>query len=260
VRAAAVVLVEVSPVLRRQQQEALRDMAVASVGWLDRFDDLDAEAGPLIVVANEFFDALPIRQFVRVDGQWVERCVGLNDTGDLVFGAAPGGIAPEFVPECLRDVANGSVIELASVRSALANLIGERIQSATGAVLTIDYGYAGPAAGDTLQAVKSHAYADVLAEPGAADVTSHVDFAALGDAFAEGGAVVAPLVDQGEFLQRLGAQERIEALKRTASALQAEQLEQAYQRLTGAQAMGSLFKVLCACAPATLRPAGFSSK
>lgn len=257
-RAASIALVEASPTLRRRQHQALLGAPVASIGWLDGFEALGADAGPVIVVANEFFDALPIRQFVRIDGRWAERHVGLNDSGDLVFGAAPDAIDAALVPARLRDAANGSVVELAPARSAAAHHIGERLRNATGAVLVIDYGYAGPAAGDTLQAVKRHVYADVLEEPGAADVTSHVDFGALGEAFDGGGAAVAPLVDQGMFLSRIGAEARVAALKQSANESQARQLELAHQRLTGAQAMGSLFKVLCAYAPATLRPAGFS--
>ncbi|HCK84736.1 MAG TPA: hypothetical protein DHW63_09550 [Hyphomonadaceae bacterium] len=103
-----------------------------------------------------------------------------------------------------------------------------------------------------------HAYVDVLAEPGHADVTSHVDFAALGGAFAEGGAHVSALATQGAFLNRLGARERVSALKRSASPAQATALDAAYARLTGDMAMGSLFKVLCAYAPATLEPVGLT--
>jgi NADH dehydrogenase [ubiquinone] 1 alpha subcomplex assembly factor 7 len=259
-RAGSVLLVEVSPVLRQRQQEALAGAPVASVGWLERFEDLGADAGPLILVANEFFDALPIRQLVRVGGRWAERCVCLDSADDLAFGAAPGAINPLMVPERLREAADGSIVELAPARSAIAHLLGEKIRSATGAALLIDYGFEGPAVADTLQAVKRHGFADVLAEPGTADVTSHVDFQALGEAFGEGGALVMPLVDQRTFLLRLGVEARVAALKRSANASQAEALDQAFQRLTGVEAMGSLFKVLCAYAPATLCPAGFSSE
>ena len=234
-RAASVVFVEVSPVLRQQQQKALAGAPVASVDWVRAVRGFGAAAGPIIVIANEFFDALPIRQLVREDGRWTERCVGLNEAGDLAFGAAPGAINPIVVPERLRGAADGSIVELAPARSAIARLIGERIRSASGAALVIDYGFEGPAVGDTLQAVKRHAFADVLAEPGTADVTSHVDFAALGEAFTEGGAAVTPLAEQGAFLLRLGVEARIAALKRSANAPQAEALDQALQRLTGAR-------------------------
>ena len=259
-RAASIVLVEVSPVLRQQQKEAMAEAPVASVGWLERFEDLRADAGPIIAIANEFFDALPIRQLVRADERWMERCVGLNKDGELAFGAAPGAINPLVVAERLRGAADGSIVELAPARSAVARLIGERIRSAGGAALVIDYGFEGPAAGDTLQAIKRHAFADVLVEPGTADVTSHVDFAALREAFTGGGAVVTPLAEQGAFLLRLGVDARVAALKRSASVSQAEALDRAHQRLTGAKAMGSLFKVLCAYAPATLCPAGLSNE
>lgn len=258
--AASVALVEVSPVLRQRQQTALRFVSPASLQWFDRFDDLPTDAGPAIVVANEFFDALPMRQFVRVEGRWRERCVGLDQNGELIFVAAPEAVDPALVPVALRDRADGAVVEFAPARSAVARAIGERLRTARGAMLAIDYGYSGPAVGDTLQAVKRHAYAGVLDEPGVADVTSHVDFTALGAACAEVGSAIAPLADQGDFLMRLGARARVDALKRQANSLQAGQLESALQRLTGAQAMGSLFKVLCAYAPATLRPAGFSSE
>ncbi|MCE9522546.1 MAG: SAM-dependent methyltransferase [Alphaproteobacteria bacterium] len=256
-RAASVVLVEVSPALRALQRDALKNASVASLRWLDRFEDLEADLGPAIIVANEFFDALPMRQFVRSAGRWAERCVGLDDADQFVFGAAPDRINPGLIPERLRHAADGAVFELAPVRSDVARAIGARIAAEHGAVLAIDYGFAGPELGDTLQAIKGHAYADVLVEPGAADLTSHVDFTALSRAFGEGGASVSALTEQGDFLKRLGAFERVQTLKRSASAAQAELLETAYQRLTGAAAMGSLFKVLCAGAPAALRPAGF---
>lgn len=248
----SVVLVEVSEALRRVQRDAL---SALPVHWRDRFDDIDDSHGPMIVVANEFFDALPVHQFVRTQAGWAERCVGLDAGGELVFGASPGGAAA--VPEALRDAAVGAVVEVAPARAAVARAIGERIAASGGAILAIDYGFAGPAVGDTLQAVKAHGYVDVLAEPGAADLTSHVDFTALGAALAEGGARVCPLTTQGDFLNALGAPARVAALKAKASRPQAADLDAALHRLTHAQAMGSLFKVLCAVAPASLQPAGF---
>ncbi|NOT40134.1 MAG: class I SAM-dependent methyltransferase, partial [Alphaproteobacteria bacterium] len=250
----SVAMVEVGEALRRLQQDALREAPVAA-RWLDRFEDLDVK-GPVIVIANEFFDALPIRQWVRGAAGWSERCVGFS--GDtLVFGAS-GPIGDRLVPSALRDAPFGSIVETSPARAAIARMIGEAIKRNGGAALVIDYGFVGPAAGDTLQAMKAHAYADALADPGHADVTSHVDFAALQDAFVEEGAAVLPLVTQGAFLNRLGARERVEALKQSASAAQADDLDAAYARLTGDMAMGSLFKVLCAHAPATLEPVGFS--
>jgi len=248
----SVVLVEVSEALKRVQREALPALPVH---WRDRFDDVDDSHGPMIVVANEFLDALPVHQFVRTQAGWAERRVGLNATGELVFGFVPGGAV--LVPAALRDAALGAVVEIAPARVAIAEAIGERIGRSGGAMLAIDYGFAGPAVGDTLQAIKAHRYVEVLAEPGAADLTSHVDFTPLGEALAAGGARVCPLVTQGEFLNALGASARVAALKAKASAAQAADLDAALHRLTGAQAMGSLFKVLCAVAPASVQPAGF---
>src|SRR5262249_42121973 len=161
--------------------------------------------GPLIIVANEFFDALPVRQFVRTERGWAERCVGVDTSGGLVFGLAPVGSTMDL----LNDEAVGAIAEVAPARVAVARAIGERVAMEGGAALVIDYGFVGPAAGDTLQAVKGHAFVDVLAEPGLADLTSHVDFTALQGAFAAGGARTLPVTTQGEFLNGLGAFQRV---------------------------------------------------
>jgi NADH dehydrogenase [ubiquinone] 1 alpha subcomplex assembly factor 7 len=250
--AVSVVLVEVSEALKRVQREALPALPVH---WHDRFDDIDDSYGPIIVVANEFFDALPVHQFVRTQAGWAERCVGLDAKGDLSFGLAPASAAA--VSAALRDAPIGAVVEIAPARAAVAEAVSERIGASGGATLAIDYGFAGPAVGDTLQAVKAHNHVDVLAEPGAVDLTSHVDFTALGEALAVGGARVCPLVTQGDFLNALGASARVAALKAKASGPQSVDLDASLRRLTDAQAMGSLFKVLCAVAPASVQPAGF---
>jgi NADH dehydrogenase [ubiquinone] 1 alpha subcomplex assembly factor 7 len=251
--AVSVVLVEVSAALRRVQRDTLSD-TTAPVHWHDAFDDLDAQ-GPIVVVANEFFDALPVRQFVRTAQGWSERCVGLDATGSLTFGLSPAGAAPSSVP----DAPVGALVEMSPARVAVARAIGERIAAGEGAALVVDYGFAGPAVGDTLQAIKAHAFVDVLSEPGSADLTSHVDFTALGQAFEDGGARIYPLATQGNFLHALGAIQRVAKLKANASAAQAADLDSAHHRLTAPEAMGSLFKVLCAVMPSTLQPAGFPS-
>jgi len=253
--AVSVVLVEASEALKRLQQDALHGSTVLPVTWRDRFDDIGDGPGPVIVVANEFFDALPVHQYVRTERGWAERCVGLDAGGEFVFGASTGGTI--LVPSALRGAAAGAIVELSPAREAVARAAGERIAASGGAVLAIDYGFAGPATGDTLQAVAAHRFVDVLAEPGSADLTSHVDFAALAQALSESGARVPPLTTQGDFLRALGAAARIARLKAGAAAGQAADLEAGYHRLTRAEAMGSLFKVLCAVAPASLQPAGF---
>ena len=252
----SVALVEVSQTLRRLQQEALQGSDVP-VRWFDRFGDVDA-VGPLIVVANEFFDALPIRQWVRIAQGWSERVVGVDGAGALSFGAAPGTINEALVPAPLRPGVMGSIVETSPLRSAVARSVGERLAASGGAALVVDYGFRGPAAGDTLQAVRRHAFAPVLEALGEADLTSHVDFAALGEAFARGGAHVSSIVEQGAFLERLGGAARVAALKRSATPEQSSRIDEGYARLTGANAMGSLFKVLTAYSPGTLQPAGFA--
>jgi NADH dehydrogenase [ubiquinone] 1 alpha subcomplex assembly factor 7 len=255
--AVSVALVEVSEVLREAQRDALR-AAGAGVAWHDRFEDIDAP-GPMLVLANEFFDALPIRQVVRADAGWCERCIGLRGEA-LTFGASPDAIDDRVIAAELRDAPLGSIVEIAPARVALAQAIGARLARQGGAALVIDYGFEGPAVGDTLQAMKAHAFVDVLAEPGRADVTSHVDFTALRQAFSAGGAAVSAVAGQGAFLDRLGAHQRTQVLKRDATSAQAAQLDAAYVRLTGAEAMGTLFKVFCAYSPPALQPAGFSEQ
>jgi len=255
--AASVAMIEASHVLRRLQEDALHAAPVSSIHWLDRFDELDVTHGPVLVLANEFFDALPVRQFVRAECGWNERAVGIGVDGELCFAAAPAPIDIDLIPVPVRGAPVGAIVETAPARAILAAAIGERIAAASGAALVVDYGFVGPAVGDTLQAVKRHAYAPVLAEPGLADVTTHVDFTALSHAFTEGGAHVTSVVGQGEFLRRLGAAERVATLKRAANEEQPRQLDTAYHRLTAPEAMGSLFKALCAYSPASLKPSGF---
>lgn len=255
-QAASVALVEVSPVLRAAQREALSDAQVSSLSWFGRFEDVPAN-GPIIVVANEFFDALPIRQFVRGPRAWSERCVGLDANEQLVFGASPEAIDARLIAAPLREAAPGTIVEISPARRAVAATIAERVVASGGALLAIDYGYEGPLSGDTLQAVRKHAAVPVLTDVGRADITAHVDFSELAQGFAEGGARVAGPVTQGVFLNALGAQQRTRALTRGAGVEQARGLESGTRRLTDASAMGSLFRVTAAVAPPTLNPAGF---
>lgn len=253
--AVSVSLIEVGESLRAMQKGALGAGPVP-IQWCERFEDLEA-TGPVIVLANEFLDALPVRQFVRAEQGWAERCVGLGPDDGLVFGLSPS-VDARLIPAALRTAGPGAIVEISPARTAVARAVAERIARSGGAALFIDYGYAGPALGDTLQAVRGHAFVDVLAEPGSADLTTHVDFGALAEALADGGAHVSPLASQGEFLNRLGAAARVAMLKDSATSAQAADLDAAYQRLTGAQAMGSLFKALAVASPVTLQPAGFA--
>jgi len=218
--------VETSPLLRTAQQDRLPDAQ-----WHESINDLPNK--PLLIVANEFLDALPIRQHVGS----VERRVAV----------AGGGLAFD------RD---GEIIETSPARDEAVSAIAKRLVSIGGVALIIDYGHARSAAGDTLQAVRGHKFAAVLADPGEQDLTSHVDFEAVARSARDSGASVTPLVSQGEWLNTLGIGQRAAALA-TANPKRAEDLASAVQRLTGADQMGELFKVVAIHAPEWPAPMGF---
>ena len=246
-----VALVEASPVLRTVQQA--RHPAAAGHASLDTV----ADDAPLFVVANEFFDALPVRQFVRTAGGWAERLVAA--VGETLHAALDRADATPLVPPALVAAPPGSVVEVSPAATAIAAEIGARLAGHGGAALIVDYGHAGPVTGDTLQAVRGHAAADPLADPGAADLTCHVDFTALATAAATGGAVRAwGPVGQGAFLAALGIDTRAAALKARASAAQAAAIDVAVARLTGDAHMGTLFKVMALTPASAAAPPGFA--
>jgi NADH dehydrogenase [ubiquinone] 1 alpha subcomplex assembly factor 7 len=249
--AAAVHLVETSPALRAAQAQRLDRYAPR---WHQSFDTVPDDA-PLLLIANELFDALPIRQFVRVGGAWHERLVGLDDDGTgFRFVLAPGrsslaaGIAP-------ADAAEGSVFELSPASLSLMSAIASRMTARPGCALVIDY--AG-GVGDTLQAVRGHARADVLVDPGESDLTAHVDFAALARVAREAGAAVHGPIGQGELLQRLGIMARFDALRARATDAQAKTLASGLTRLISADGMGELFRAM-AIGTEGLVPVGFET-
>jgi SAM-dependent MidA family methyltransferase len=227
-------LVEVSPALRARQAERLAGWPVA---WHDRVDDLpDA---PLFLVANEFFDALPVRQFVRDGAGWRERVVGLAE-GRLAFGLTdPAPVAA--LAHRLADTADGDLVELCPAAAPIAAAIGARIAARGGAALIVDYG-GWRSRGDTLQAVRGHAYADPLADPGAADLTAHVDFEALARA-AHPAATSRP-IGQGALLDRLGIGARSARLAAGLDGSARESHLAAHHRLTDPDQMGTMFQAL----------------
>ncbi len=244
-------LVETSLKLRRRQEEVLARHEVP-IAWHDRFEDVPA--GPLIVIANEFFDALPIRQFARGGKAWHERLVGVDDKGALAFG-----LAARSEPSLDCAAPEGAVVEISPEGLRLAHDVAERVTANGGAALVIDYGHAERGFGDTLQAVRRHAFADPLAEPGEADLTAHVDFAALGDAARRAGAASHGPVAQGDFLRALGIEARAQTLKTKATAAQMAGIDAALARLTGAGGgeMGALFKAIAIADPRLGGLAGF---
>ena len=244
--AAQVHLVEASPTLRDVQRERLAGHAVT---WHDSVADLPE--GPLFVVANEFFDALPIRQFTRDAAGWRERQVALID-GALAFGlSAPAPIAA--LDHRLEDTAPGDVVETCPLAAPLMAEIARRIAAHGGAALVVDYGD-WRSRGDTLQALRGHAFDDPLAHPGEADLTAHVDFEALAEAAK--GLRAHEMTTQGVFLERLGITARAQAL---AARLEGPALEAhvaAHRRLTHPREMGTLFKTLALTSPDHPTPPG----
>ncbi|MBB6427377.1 class I SAM-dependent methyltransferase [Sphingopyxis sp. JAI128] len=242
-------LVETSPTLRAAQRVRLPGAA--------HHDEVDAlpDDTPLIIVANEFFDALPIHQYVRTGIGWRERMVERRD-GVLapVAGVIP---AEEAVSPSLRDKPEGTIVETAPVSAAVMQRLAFRLARQSGAMLAIDYGYSGPAAGDTLQAVKAHRFADPFANPGEVDLTAHVDFASLAGAASGAGVAVTPLATQGEWLRRLGIDARLQSLAAAAPA-RADELQGQRDRLVEPKAMGDLFKVMAFTARDWPTPAGFT--
>ncbi len=247
--AARIHLVEASPVLRARQRAAL---AGHRVSWHDSLDSLPQM--PLFLVANEFFDALPIRQFRRVRDGWSEIRVTARD-GGLAFAAAPP--APqEALAHRLHDTRPGDIVEICPSAPAAIQAIAGRIHAHGGAAIVIDYG-GWRSLGDTLQAVRNHASEPVLANPGRADLTAHVDFEALSAAAAAAPARVTPMTAQGMFLARLGIAERARNLARAMTGATLDNHHAAFQRLTDPGEMGSLFKTIAIYPQAAPAPPGY---
>jgi SAM-dependent MidA family methyltransferase len=241
-QALSVHLVEINPVLREKQRASLT--GTRSVEWHDSIDDVPD--GPAIILANEYFDVLPIHQAVRRESGWHERVVELDDTGKLIFGAAPEPI-PRFevlLPPLVRAAPLGAVFEWRPDAEIMK--IASRVRDQGGAALIVDYGHLRSDAGDTFQAIARHSFTDPLRAPGQADVTAHVDFQALARAAEDIGARVHGPITQGEFLTRLGIETRAVALMAKASHEVSEDVANALKRLIGGgrSGMGSMFKVL----------------
>lgn len=251
--AARLALVEISPALREAQANRL---SLYQPDWLAQVNDIGPD-GPVLLVANEFLDALPVRQFVKTARGWGERRVGLNGGGFAFgLGPAPSGLTG-LLPEAARDAEEGSVFEVSPARSHFARDVARRLAKSGGAALFIDYGYERRAAGDTLQAVYRHDHCGVLDHIGDADLSAHVDFEALAEAASKEGVLVAGPVSQGDFLQSLGIKVRAQALAENASERQKGDIASALQRLTGKDAMGGLFRAMAIYAGDPLHLSGF---
>jgi NADH dehydrogenase [ubiquinone] 1 alpha subcomplex assembly factor 7 len=241
-QAISVHLVEINPVLQEKQKEALSGMR--NIHWHASIDEIPP--GPAIILANEYFDVLPVHQVVRRETGWHERTVEIDNDGKLNFAAAPEPM-PRFevlLPPVVREAPVGAVFEWRPDAEIMK--IASRVRDHGGAALIIDYGHVRSDAGDTFQAIIRHNFADPLKNPGLADVTAHVDFQALAQGAEDVGARVHGPVTQGDFLKRLGIETRAVTLMSKASHEVSQDVSEALERLTGGgrSGMGSMFKVI----------------
>jgi NADH dehydrogenase [ubiquinone] 1 alpha subcomplex assembly factor 7 len=253
--AVSVALIETSPVMVEAQRNTLREAPVP-LRWHARLDELPD--GPLIVLANEFIDALPVRQFVRRGGAWRERLVANDGRGGFCFAEGEtvtlGNQAGDF-PDQAPD---GSILETRPAARTLLRELARRAALAPLAALIIDYGHDESGFGDTLQAVRGHRFAVTLADPGGADLSAHVDFADLQrQASALGLKPYGPMA-QGEFLLKLGLGERRNRLLQRATPAQAEAIASGASRLVDPKQMGVLFRVLALTNAGLAPPPPFS--
>ncbi len=248
--AADITLIEASPVLRDIQKQTL---AKYNVSWVDHI--ANAPTGPLLMVANEFFDALPIRQYVMQDKGWSETHVGLVD-GELAFGLSEPTDMPNLESR-REDGRIGDIVEVCTAAAAITDEIAARIGQFGGAAIIVDYGD-WRSLGDTLQAMKDHKFVTPLEYPGESDLTAHVDFEALSVA-AINHTAVSKMIPQGTLLERLGINQRSDALAANLDGEQLESHQKAHNRLTAPTEMGTLFKAIAIYPPNAEPPAGFSA-
>ncbi len=250
-------LIETSPALRAEQKKR-----VPQATWHERLEELPTDK-PLYLIANELFDALPIRQFERLNGTWFERYVRLSDKGTQDVPAfepclvplAPG--AEDLLPPSMKSSPDGSITEHCPSGIALIEELSHRLAQQGGMALIIDYGFDGPAGGDTFQALRSHKFANPYQDPGAADLTAHVNFLALKTTAQRAGVQALGSIEQGAFLRNLGIDARAQTLIAKASPEQQSDIASALHRLTNRKEMGSLFKVLALVGANTPTPVGF---
>ncbi|KQV64498.1 class I SAM-dependent methyltransferase [Rhizobium sp. Root1220] len=242
-------LVETSERLRDIQKETLASHG-DQVSWHESFDEIPP--GVSLIAANELFDAIPIRQFVKTATGFRERMVGLDADGELAFGAGAAAIDPDLLPGPVQNVPAGTLFEISPARQSVMLAICERLKAFGGSALAIDYGHLVTGFGDTLQAVRMHEFDPPLAHPGEADLTSHVDFQALAETAVSAGMHLNGALHQGDFLVGLGILDRAAVLGRDRELHTQQIIQTAVDRLAGEGEgrMGELFKVMAVSHPA----------
>ncbi len=242
-------LVETSERLRGVQRVTLEAYST-KISWHDSFDEVPE--GFVLIAANELFDAIPIRQFIKTGTGFRERVIGLGPDDQLAFGAGVATLDPDLLPSPQASIPEGTIFEFAPARQAVMQTLCERLKLSRGTALIIDYGSLVTGFGDTLQAVRNHDFDPPLAHPGEADLTSHVDFEDLAKVAVACGIHLNGGQHQGDFLYGLGLAERAKALARDKDPVEQRLIAAAVDRLAGAGAgkMGELFKVIAVSSPA----------
>lgn len=242
-------LVETSERLRGIQQQTL-DAHEGKISWHADFEEVPP--GFTLIAANELFDAIPIRQFIKTPTGFRERMVGLDIDGELTFAAGIAGIDPALLPESPQAAPTGTLFEISPARQAVMMTICDRLKAFGGTALAVDYGHLVTGFGDTLQAVRMHEFDPPLAHPGEADLTSHVDFEDLAKTAVGAGLHLNGALHQGDFLIGLGILERAAALGRDREPRTQQIIQSAVDRLAGSGEgrMGELFKAMAISYPA----------
>ncbi len=250
-------LVEMSPVLRRLQEKNLHDFS--NITWHNRVRDVldHARGEPVLFIANEFFDALPVRQFQKAETGWHERLLCLGAEEQLCIQLAPMASPEQMIPSALHRADLGSIVEVCTMAEHILAELAEHIRDHGGTGLIIDYGHDTHGTGNTLQAVKNHKYIDILSDPGDVDLTTHVNFQRLKEIALNCEMQVFGPVEQGKFLKSIGIEARAESLLAIATDSQRKDILSALHRLTDASEMGSLFKVMALTDPTLTGVLGF---
>ncbi|EJF75658.1 SAM-dependent methyltransferase [Bartonella alsatica] len=238
--AAEIFLIEISQKLAKEQEKCLSPYQ-KQIHSIENFNQIPSK--PLILIANELLDTLPINQYIKIDGEWMERRITVNQNGDFTFIATPHKLLSSFLQSYCSEIPDGTIFEHAPSRYQLMQQISNRLIQVKGSALLIDYGASNLAFGDTLQALSKHKFRDIFDAPGEHDLTSHVGFSFLKKIALEQGCFV-KILEQGEFLLKMGLLERARQLAANKSATLQEKIFQDIERLTSPDHMGTLFKVL----------------
>lgn len=250
-------MVERSVDLRAAQHALLKNFN-CTITWHENLSDVPS--APTLMIANEFLDCLPIRQFVKTTNSWNERMVGVDENGQFCFVVGTELPKGMIIPKRFEDANPGSIFEFCPGFETVIKDVHRLAEAHPLAALFIDYGFEGPALGETLQAVQKHKMISPFVQPGDIDLTAHVDFTSLAAlSMAHGMRAYGPR-DQGAFLSQLGIGARAEMLVKNATEEQAEQLASDVVRLVAPEKMGSLFKTICITSAGISPPPPYDQK